>query len=146
MIHLCSQRAENFDRRTSKARRSIQKSQRVRGIEPPCAAWEAAVLPLNYTRKKIFDFRFSIADCNRNKLPVQFGCRRRTLQLALARDPSESSAHLIRYFERDFRRDSERYNPRSSTITATKLRRPSSCKRRRSRAFDPSPKTMKSPR
>jgi hypothetical protein len=22
----------------------------VRGIEPPCAAWEAAVLPLNYTR------------------------------------------------------------------------------------------------
>ena len=25
-------------------------SQRVRGIEPPCAAWEAAVLPLNYTR------------------------------------------------------------------------------------------------
>jgi hypothetical protein len=24
--------------------------QRVRGIEPPCAAWEAAVLPLNYTR------------------------------------------------------------------------------------------------
>ena len=25
-------------------------NQRVRGIEPPCAAWEAAVLPLNYTR------------------------------------------------------------------------------------------------
>jgi hypothetical protein len=24
--------------------------ERVRGIEPPCAAWEAAVLPLNYTR------------------------------------------------------------------------------------------------
>jgi hypothetical protein len=39
----------------------------VRGIEPPCAAWEAAVLPLNYTREEIFDFRFSIADCNRNK-------------------------------------------------------------------------------
>src|SRR5262245_22095413 len=38
---------------------------RVRGIEPPCAAWEAAVLPLNYTREEIFDFRFAIADCNR---------------------------------------------------------------------------------
>ena len=28
----------------------LQVKQRVRGIEPPCAAWEAAVLPLNYTR------------------------------------------------------------------------------------------------
>ena len=37
---------------------------RVRGIEPPCAAWEAAVLPLNYTREEILDFRFAIADCN----------------------------------------------------------------------------------
>src|SRR5690349_10133951 len=35
---------------------------RVRGIEPPCAAWEAAVLPLNYTRGEILDFRFSISD------------------------------------------------------------------------------------
>jgi hypothetical protein len=26
-------------------------SQRVRGIEPPYARWEGAVLPLNYTRK-----------------------------------------------------------------------------------------------
>ena len=25
-------------------------NQRVKGIEPSCAAWEAAVLPLNYTR------------------------------------------------------------------------------------------------
>ena len=41
---------------------------KVRGIEPPCAAWEAAVLPLNYTREEIFDFSFAIADCNRNKL------------------------------------------------------------------------------
>ena len=29
---------------------AIYREQRVRGIEPPCAAWEAAVLPLNYTR------------------------------------------------------------------------------------------------
>jgi hypothetical protein len=45
----------------------LKVNQRVRGIEPPCAAWEAAVLPLNYTRVAIFDFRFSIADCNLNK-------------------------------------------------------------------------------
>ena len=25
---------------------------RVKGIEPSCAAWEAAVLPLNYTREE----------------------------------------------------------------------------------------------
>ena len=42
-------------------------NERVKGIEPSCAAWEAAVLPLNYTREEIFDFRFAIADCNRNK-------------------------------------------------------------------------------
>jgi hypothetical protein len=29
---------------------SNQEKQRVKGIEPSCAAWEAAVLPLNYTR------------------------------------------------------------------------------------------------
>src|SRR6266478_2498515 len=61
-----------------------RRRERVRGIEPPCAAWEAAVLPLNYTRVAIFDFRFSrpiiigspnnfkfidfgVADCNRTK-------------------------------------------------------------------------------
>ena len=27
-------------------------NERVRGIEPPYAAWEAAVLPLNYTRER----------------------------------------------------------------------------------------------
>ena len=27
-----------------------QRNKRVKGIEPSCAAWEAAVLPLNYTR------------------------------------------------------------------------------------------------
>ena len=43
-------------------------TERVKGIEPSCAAWEAAVLPLNYTRGEIFDFRYAIADCNRNKM------------------------------------------------------------------------------
>ena len=36
---------------------------RVKGIEPSCPAWEAGVLPLNYTRiGRISDFRFRIAD------------------------------------------------------------------------------------
>ncbi len=35
-------------------------NERVKGIEPSYAAWEAAVLPLNYTRGK--DFGLSIAD------------------------------------------------------------------------------------
>ena len=48
-----------------------EREKRVRGIEPPCAAWEAAVLPLNYTREEILDFKFAIADCNRNKFPFQ---------------------------------------------------------------------------
>jgi hypothetical protein len=34
--------------------------ERVKGIEPSCAAWEAAVLPLNYTRE--VNFRSSIVD------------------------------------------------------------------------------------
>ena len=39
---------------------------RVKGIEPSYVAWEATVLPLNYTRAGILDFRFWISDCNRN--------------------------------------------------------------------------------
>jgi hypothetical protein len=34
-----------------RARRSASENERVKGIEPSCAAWEAAVLPLNYTRR-----------------------------------------------------------------------------------------------
>src|SRR5436189_3828705 len=36
--------------RASRARRCASENERVKGIEPSCAAWEAAVLPLNYTR------------------------------------------------------------------------------------------------
>jgi hypothetical protein len=32
-------------------------SERVKGIEPSCPAWEAGVLPLNYTRGGMFDVR-----------------------------------------------------------------------------------------
>ena len=42
------------------------KEKRVKGIEPSCAAWEAAILPLNYTRDGIADCKFQIFDCNRN--------------------------------------------------------------------------------
>jgi hypothetical protein len=63
--------------------------ERVRGIEPPCAAWEAAVLPLNYTREEIFDFRVAIADCNRNKFEFQIavgcGCPQRIFSASHAR-------------------------------------------------------------
>jgi hypothetical protein len=31
--------------------------ERVKGIEPSYEAWEAAVLPLNYTRGLLFDYR-----------------------------------------------------------------------------------------
>jgi hypothetical protein len=45
------------------------RGKRVKGIEPSCVAWEATVLPLNYTRVKILDLRFPIADCNPNHRP-----------------------------------------------------------------------------
>src|SRR3954468_11565169 len=45
--------------------------ERVKGIEPSCPAWEAGVLPLNYTReRRICDCRFSMADLQAaNSLP-----------------------------------------------------------------------------
>ena len=57
--------------------------QRVRGIEPPCAAWEAAVLPLNYTRDEILilDFRLPIA--TETKARSQIGCNVRCAQRLL---------------------------------------------------------------
>lgn len=36
---------------------------RVKGIEPSCPAWEAGVLPLNYTRGRISDCGMRNADC-----------------------------------------------------------------------------------
>src|SRR5215472_13771752 len=42
--------------------------ERVKGIEPSCAAWEAAVLPLNYTRNGIFDFRLPMCDLQPAKI------------------------------------------------------------------------------
>ena len=69
----------------------------MRGIEPPCAAWEAAVLPLNYTREEIFDFRFSIADCNRNKFALQIAVVCAALSASSrrrVRESAEDSARL----------------------------------------------------
>ncbi len=34
--------------------------ERVNGIEPSYAAWEAAVLPLNYTRPRVADFSIGV--------------------------------------------------------------------------------------
>jgi hypothetical protein len=48
-----------------------EEEKRVKGIEPSCAAWEAAVLPLNYTREEIFDFRF----CDYRLQPKQIANR-----------------------------------------------------------------------
>src|SRR4051812_3919830 len=44
---------------------------RVKGIEPSCPAWEAGVLPLNYTRGgRVGDCRFAMADLQAaNSLP-----------------------------------------------------------------------------
>ena len=53
-----------------------EKNERVKGIEPSCVAWEATVLPLNYTRERVSDFRFQIADCNRNKITATKSRRR----------------------------------------------------------------------
>ncbi len=54
-------RNNGFGRGLASAGATRQK-QRVKGIEPSYAAWEAAVLPLNYTRGRR-NFRISIADC-----------------------------------------------------------------------------------
>jgi hypothetical protein len=63
--------SDAWERSTFNVQRSTfnkeKEEKRVRGIEPPCAAWEAAVLPLNYTRGAISDFRFAVANCNRTK-------------------------------------------------------------------------------
>ena len=82
----------------------------MRGIEPPCAAWEAAVLPLNYTREETFDFRFAIADCNRNKF---------ALQIAVA---CAVLSAFLRDREVSVRWDSGRYSGEYAKITATKSR------------------------
>jgi hypothetical protein len=41
-----------IDRGPQRIKNSPFDSKRVKGIEPSCPAWEAGVLPLNYTRKR----------------------------------------------------------------------------------------------
>jgi hypothetical protein len=50
-------------------KKSLFDGERVKGIEPSCPAWEAGVLPLNYTRKQTFDFKCPIADWQPAQLP-----------------------------------------------------------------------------
>ena len=40
--------------------------EQVRGIEPPCSAWEADILPLNYTRKFFYIILEHNINCKRN--------------------------------------------------------------------------------
>ena len=54
----------------------------MKGIEPSCPAWEAGVLPLNYTRGRIDDFRVSIADLQRRTIIARKLRRRRQLQFS----------------------------------------------------------------
>ena len=89
----------------------------MRGIEPPCAAWEAAVLPLNYTREEIFDFRFALADCNRNKFALQIAVACAVLS-ASSRDREVS----VRWGQRTLQREMRK-------ITAMKSRHLTRCSR-----------------
>ena len=73
----------------------------MKGIEPSCAAWEAAVLPLNYTRDAIFDFRLTIYDLQAAKnRSLHSGCafsidrRRRT---GAASVPQHSHAGMKKF-------------------------------------------------
>ena len=89
----------------------------MKGIEPSCAAWEAAVLPLNYTRTRIFDCRFSIADCNPNPRPskvasVPNGCSVRCPQRTTTQEVAHS---LVRWGQRTLQH-------RTQIITARKSR------------------------
>src|SRR5437899_9163335 len=79
-------------------------NQRVKGIEPSCAAWEAAVLPLNYTRMRIFDFR----------LPIVIGSLKQ-FKSSLVRNADLRSIRLAALTRDKF--------CKSRTITATKSRR-----------------------
>jgi hypothetical protein len=60
-----------------------ERVERVKGIEPSYAAWEAAVLPLNYTRERL--------DFTGAEWPVEAGVRRSSI--AKMSDPRNS-----RYF------------------------------------------------
>ena len=38
-------------KRLSRMRQPVSKMERIKGVEPSCSAWEADVLPMNYTRR-----------------------------------------------------------------------------------------------
>ena len=57
----------------------VEKNERVKGIEPSYAAWEAAVLPLNYTRKRLADLLARQSDVSKaNQHPEMFTATWRT--------------------------------------------------------------------
>src|SRR2546430_243860 len=101
--------------------RGEKEKERVRGIEPPCAAWEAAVLPLNYTREEIFDFRFAIADCNRNKFALQIAVRCAVLSAFLEIARSQCAEDSPERF-RGYSLDPENSLPRNHVVGIVEIR------------------------
>src|SRR5215471_4092411 len=71
---MTTERGETLQNRPAN---SGQLLERAKGIEPSYAAWEAAVLPLNYARKRIPHFCAVLPDCRE-----------------LANDGTKSRAHL----------------------------------------------------
>ena len=56
--------------------RLVISRERVRGIEPPFSAWEADVLPLNYTRRTDTTIATSLLRATFKLFQGSVGCRR----------------------------------------------------------------------
>ena len=67
--------------------------QRVMGIEPTCAAWKAAVLPLNYTRKSCWES----PDTRQSGRPLCGGELRPQKRMASQAEPSNYIKILIEF-------------------------------------------------
>src|SRR5439155_20799855 len=61
-----------------------------------CAAWEAALLPLNYTREEIPDFRLSICDLQAPTITARKSRRRRLFPSFYPLPAPEHSATVYR--------------------------------------------------
>jgi hypothetical protein len=70
--------------------------ERVRGIEPPCAAWEAAVLPLNYTREAIRMLVLLLGNCNSDRTEAEANCRTESLRVE-AKEKASPFLNIERY-------------------------------------------------
>jgi hypothetical protein len=62
-----------------------KKGERVKGIEPSYAAWEAAVLPLNYTREEFLNIDLYGGDRKSGIHPMNFPLIKTGLNLCIFR-------------------------------------------------------------